>query len=309
MGWSFSDFVSLGKSTYQNTKPVADALISGMIGQPMANTPTISAQGTFANTQKWYQTDLAKDVGSALVSRALQGKPQAPLLQYSTQTETNDANLMLMRQRAEEAGFNPLTVLRAGGINAYATRKTNIPSYAPQLSSGPSYLAIAAGATAQSYFNRPTEQQKASSALKIAQQYADLDYTRTMTDQARNSGADYKMSEDDLLIENANRPVTDGRVDEYGRPILIKPTESIPKWVPVIDQVTGVVTYIFNPELTESGPVETATGWATIEAAEEASRLGLSPDHESVVPPLASQKHKFPMKVPEMNELLDPIFQ
>jgi len=193
MGWSFSDFVSLGKSTYQNTKPVADALIGGMIGQPMANTPTISAQGTFANTQKWYQTDLAKDIGGALVSHALQGKPQAPMLQYSTQTETNDANLMLMRQRAEEAGFNPLTVLRAGGINAYATRKTNIPSYAPQLSRGPSYLAIAAGATAMSYFNRPSEQQKATTALKTAQAFADLDYTRAMTDQARSSGDEYSM--------------------------------------------------------------------------------------------------------------------
>lgn len=136
----------------------------------------------------------AKAVASALISKALAPKPQAPVLRYSTQTETNDANLLTMREKAEEAGFNPLTVLRLGGINAYSSRKTNIPSYAPQLSRGPSYLAIAAGAAAMSYFNRPTEQQKASSALKLAQQFADLDYTRTMTDQARDSGNDYKMT-------------------------------------------------------------------------------------------------------------------
>lgn len=149
--------------------------------------------GALAIGKTFFASSVGKAVGTAVISNALQSKSQAPVLRYSTQTETNDANLLVMRQKAEEAGFNPLTVLRSGGINAYATRKTNIPSYAPQLSSGPSYLAIAAGAAATSYFNRPTAQQKASSALKIAQQYADLDYTKTLTDQARNSGADYKM--------------------------------------------------------------------------------------------------------------------
>jgi len=137
---------------------------------------------------------IAAVVASAVINKKLAPKPQPAVLQYSTQTETNDANLEVMRQKAEEAGFNPLTVLRAGGINAYATRKTNIPSYVPQLSKGPSYLEVAAGAAAMSYFNRPTEQQKATTALKTAQQFADLDYTRAMTDQARNSGSDYKMN-------------------------------------------------------------------------------------------------------------------
>ena len=150
--------------------------------------------GALAFGKTFFASKVGTAVGTAVISRALQPKTQAPVLQYSTQTETNDANLEIMRQKAEEAGFNPLTVLRAGGINAYSTRKTNIPSYAPQLSNGPSYLAIAAGAAATNYFNRPTEQQKASSALKIAQQYADLDYTRTLTDQARKAGSQYSQT-------------------------------------------------------------------------------------------------------------------
>lgn len=149
--------------------------------------------GALALGKTFFGTNVGKMVGTAVLSRALQPKPQPAVLRYAEQTETNDANLEVMRQKAEEAGFNPLTVLRAGGINAYATRKTNIPSYAPQMSKGPSYLAIAAGAAAQSYFNRPTEEQKASQALKIAQQYADLDYTRAMTAGARDAGSDVSM--------------------------------------------------------------------------------------------------------------------
>jgi hypothetical protein len=202
MGLSFSKFTQLLGSTYKNTKPVADAAILGYMGAPSSGrVPVISTSGQtaqntglFASANTFFKSDLGKAVGTAVLSRALQPKPQPAVLRYAEQTETNDANLKVMRQKAEEAGFNPLTVLRAGGINAYATRKTNIPSYAPQLSKGPSYLAIAAGAAAQSYFNRPTEQQKAAQALKIAQQYADLDYTRAMTAGARNAGKSVSMS-------------------------------------------------------------------------------------------------------------------
>ena len=149
--------------------------------------------GALALGKTFFGSSVGKMVGTAVIGRALQPKLQPAVLRYSQQTETNDANLEVMRQKAEEAGFNPLTVLRSGGINAYSTRITNIPSYAPQLSKGPSYLAIAAGAAAKSYFNRPTEEQKASQALKIAQQYADLDYTKAMTTGAREAGSDVSM--------------------------------------------------------------------------------------------------------------------
>ena len=154
--------------------------------------------GALAIGKAFFGSSVGKMVGTAVLSKALQPKQvqvRPAELRYATQTETNDANLEVMRQKAEEAGFNPLTVLRAGGINAYATRKTNIPSYAPALYStkGPSYIETIAGAAAQSYFNRPTEEQKASQALKIAQQYADLDYTRVMTAGARNAGSDVSL--------------------------------------------------------------------------------------------------------------------
>lgn len=317
MGLSFSKFTQLLGSTYKNTKPVADAAILGYMGAPSSGrVPVISTSGQtaqntglFASANTFFKSDLGKAVGTAVLSRALQPKPQPAVLRYAEQTETNDANLKVMRQKAEEAGFNPLTVLRAGGINAYATRKTNIPSYAPQLSKEPSYLAIAAGAAAQSYFNRPTEEQKASQALKIAQQYADLDYTRAITTDARNAGKDVSLTAEELLIQEANRPVTDGRLDPWGRPILVPPTEDISKWKGVVDQTTGEVVYIIDPELTESGPAETATGLATLAAAAEGVKLGIYPEHESVLPPLASIKNKWPMKIKEMNNLLNPVFR
>lgn len=265
--------------------------------------------GALALGKAFLGSSVGKMVGTAVLSRALQPKTQPAVLRYAEQTETNDANLEVMRQKAEEAGFNPLTVLRSGGINAYATRTTNIPSYAPQLSKGPSYLAIAAGAAAQSYFNRPTEEQKASQALKIAQQYADLDYTRAMTTDARNAGKEVSLTADELLTQAANRPVTDGRVDIYGRPILIPPTEDIAKYRGVVDQTTGEVVYIIDPELTESGPAETATGLATLAAAAEGVKFGIYPEHESVLPPLASIKNKWPMKIKEMNNFLNPVFR
>lgn len=270
--------------------------------------------GALALGKAFFGSSVGKMVGSAVLSKALQPKQvqvRPAELRYATQTETNDANLEVMRQKAEEAGFNPLTVLRAGGINAYATRKTNIPSYAPALYStkGPSYIETIAGAAAQSYFNRPTEEQKASQALKIAQQYADLDYTRVMTAEARNAGKEVSLTADELLEKAANRPVTDGRMDIYGRPILIPPSEDIAKYRGVIDQTTGEVVYIIDPELTESGPAETATGLATLAAAGEGVKVGIYPKHESVLPPLASRKHKWPMKIQEFNELLDPVFQ
>jgi len=154
--------------------------------------------GALALGKAFFGSSVGKAVGTAVLSKALAPKQvqvRPAELRYAEQTETNDANLEVMREKAEEAGFNPLTVLRAGGINAYATRKTNIPSYAPALyaTKGPSYIETIAGAAAQSYFNRPTEEQKASQALKIAQQYADLDYTRALTLGARNAGSDVSM--------------------------------------------------------------------------------------------------------------------
>ena len=154
--------------------------------------------GALAIGKAFFGSSLGKAVGSAVLNKALQPKQvqvRPAELRYAKQTETNDANLEVMREKAEEAGFNPLTVLRAGGITAYATRTTNIPSYAPALyaTKGPSYLETIAGAAAKSYFNRPTEVQKATTALRTAQQFADLDYTRAMTDQARSSGSDFKM--------------------------------------------------------------------------------------------------------------------
>lgn len=154
--------------------------------------------GALALGKTFFGSSVGKMVGTAVLSKALAPKQiqvRPAELRYAQQTETNDANLEVMRQKAEQAGFNPLTVLRAGGINAYATRKTNIPSYAPALyaTKGPSYIETIAGAAAQSYFNRPTEEQKASQALKIAQQYADLDYTRVMTAGARNAGKGFSM--------------------------------------------------------------------------------------------------------------------
>jgi hypothetical protein len=261
--------------------------------------------GALALGKTFFGSSVGKMVGTAVINRALQPKPQPAVLRYATQTETNDANLEVMRQKAEEAGFNPLTVLRAGGINAYSTRTTNIPSYAPQLSKGPSYLSIAAGAAAKSYFNRPTEEQKASQALKIAQQYADLDYTRAMTTSARNAGSDVAMTPDELLLAAANRPVTDGSLDDWGRPILIPPTERIMKWRGVKDQTTGKVVYIVDPELTESGPQEMTTGLATLKAATIAADKGIYPEFESVYPPLASIKNRWPMKIQEFNRYMD----
>lgn len=207
MGFSFSKFTKLLGSTYKNTKPVADAVILGSIGAPSAGvSPVISTSGQavgktglFASANTFFKSELGRTIGTAVLSKALateQVQVRPAELRYATQSETNDANLEVMRQKAEEAGFNPLTVLRAGGINAYATRKTNIPSYAPALYStkGPSYIETIAGAAAQSYFNRPTEQQKAASDLKIAQQFADLDYTRALTSQARLAGKQFSQS-------------------------------------------------------------------------------------------------------------------
>lgn len=207
MGLSFSKFTQLLGSTYKNTKPVADAVILGSMGSgSMTRTPVISgsgqasgSSGLFASANTFFKSDIGKAVGTAVLNKALQSKQvevRPAELRYAEQTETNDANLEVMRQKAEAAGFNPLTVLRAGGINAYSTRRTNIPSYAPALYStkGPSYIETIAGAAAQSYFNTyDREEQKVSKSLKIAQQYADLDYTRAMTAEARNAGSDVSM--------------------------------------------------------------------------------------------------------------------
>jgi len=210
--------------------------------------------GALALGKTIFGSSVGKMVGTALIGRALQPKPQPAVLRYAEQTETNDANLEVMRQKAEEAGFNPLTVLRSGGINAYATRKTNVPSYAPQLSKGPSYLAIAAGAAAQSYFNRPTEEQKVAQALKIAQQYADLDYTRAMTAGARNAGRGVSMNEPEKVKSNyveqdAAPPTIEFAINDKGDFVADKVKSP---YVPYVSKDGTITNLWFEDDISEA---------------------------------------------------------
>ena len=166
---------------------------------------------------------------------------------------------------AQAAGINPLTALRTGGGAGYATAVAGTMSnpvmmegvyQAPTLSRNP--LAAGLEAATNTYLSELTRQKQYSHESRMDELNKSL-----MRAQIKGITAE--------LSRETPESVPLGIRDKHGNMMFAAETEfeTVPKYIYVRDQTDGSIYPILNPELTESGPTEMATGIATMEAAEK----------------------------------------
>ena len=184
-------------------------------------------------------------------------------------TQTQSADLVGMRNESVRAGFNPLTVLRSGGIGAWTNYTTNTP-VTQQNFWGRAFSGAVTNAF-DAWANKDIDEYNAEvRRLDIEQRKADLEMTGIMSRNAFTSST--PLSQDRALVESDGLPLTDqdGNIIYYPS----SGSEVIPKYRLVYDQSTGGTYAIINPELTESGLSEMATGLAMDAAGQTAAITG-----------------------------------
>lgn len=131
------------------------------------------------------------------------------------QVTTQRADLGAMREDAEKNGFNPLTVLRAGGLGVYGTQSTTMPSFTKQSFAG-QFLGNMMMAGFDSWANQDSDRYNQQIRdLEIAQRTADLAYTKGLTGQM--SAARY----------NAPAQVSGGMLEFGGSVTAVPPLSNI----------------------------------------------------------------------------------
>ncbi len=168
---------------------------------------------------------------------------------------------------AQKAGINPLTALRAGGGSAYGNAVAGTLAqgvmmdgvYAtPTLTRNPIAAGLETGVNVG--LAELTRKQNYSHESRMDELNKSL-----IKAQIKSMSAELSRTPEDMPL---------GVFDKNGNEIFAakEEFETIPKYILVRDQSTGQIYPILNPELTESGPMEMATGVATMEAAEQLSR-------------------------------------
>lgn len=186
-------------------------------------------------------------------------------------TQKQSADLVGMRDESVRAGFNPLTVLRSGGIGAWTNFSTFANTPVTQQSFWGRAFSGAVTNAFDAWANKDIDQYNAEvRRLDIEQRKADLEMTGIMSRNAFSSPA--PLTQDRALVESDGLPLT----DQDGNVIYYPSTgsEVIPKYRLVYDQATGGTYAIINPELTESGLSEMATGLAMDAAGQAAAISG-----------------------------------
>ena len=179
------------------------------------------------------------------------------------QANASQTDLKKLRDDAEAAGFNPLTVLRATGGQGFNKGASGA------LASATFWGSFAnAGVSALNEFDPYNQKRK---QLDLQQAQASLANTKASIKALKTPSIDDRVP-----------LMRDGKVltDRYGQTIYTAPegTEAVPMYINVHDQNTGQVFPIINPELTEAGPTEMAAGMGTIAASKAATEAGTSVD-------------------------------
>lgn len=166
---------------------------------------------------------------------------------------------------AQAAGINPLTALRTGGGAGYATAIAGTMANpvmlegvyeAPTLSRNP--LAAGMEAATNTYLSELTRQKQYTHESRMDELQKSL-----MRAQIKSMTAD--------LGKEGPEAVPLGIKDKHGNMMYAatEEFETVPKYIYVRDQTDGSIYPILNPELTEVGPTEFATGMGIMEAAEK----------------------------------------
>jgi hypothetical protein len=208
---------------------------------------------------------LAKLTASAIGKAAVGGVVGAVAANIGRKTTKPSIDLVGMRNDAMKAGFNPLTVMRNGGMSGYMIPAMSKQSFVGQMLGGA--MTNAYDAWANKDIDRYNGEIR---RLDIKQRLADLAMTGIMSRKAFSSQS--PLSKDSALVQSDGQPLT----DKDGNVIYYPSTgsEVIPKYRLVFDQSTGGTYSIINPELTESGISETATGLAMDAAGQSAAISG-----------------------------------
>lgn len=206
----------------------------------------------------------ATSIGKAVVGGAV----SAIANNIGRKTTAPKIDLVGMRKDAERAGFNPLSVMRYGGMGGYMVPAMSSQSFAGQ------FLGNVMTSGFDAWANKDIDAYNAEiRALEVQQRRADIVYTKGLTGQIGNqqfSGLGQPQTVP--LMESDGLPVRD-----YDGNVIYVPAENfeaIPKYKLVYDQSTGGTYAIINPELTESGLSETITGLGMDAAGQAAAMTG-----------------------------------
>ena len=181
-----------------------------------------------------------------------------------------DSQYVRMRNAAQRAGFNPLTVMRATGGQGF----TGLPTISKAAAFGNAASGIF-DAVRQSPIDKYNEEvrklDKRQTQASIDNMIANTIYTRKQTAAIGKEAFDGPQSVQ--LMDSNGEPVT----GSDGKPLYVpaESYEAIPKYKIVYDQNTKQMYAILNPELTETGPTELVTGVGMDAAASKAAEEGL----------------------------------
>jgi|GEM_PF-3081440 len=226
-------------------------------------------------------------IGGALISGAtsllggLFGRSQAKsdlAMQRQLINEQNEYNNPTnIRKRAEEAGFNPLSFIGPGVGLQTQTAQVNSGNYmgAAIADAGMAFAGAMADKAKFAETKKLNDLEMANAKLqnqilqltlrpKVGGVYAGRQSTPTI--QAALGGGNAVSSDSTVVVGvGHNRRVSSRGVGDSVTP---PPMDRYNLYVEVYDPLTGRTSRIPNPDLMDAGPVEMATGMATIGAAD-----------------------------------------
>lgn len=175
-------------------------------------------------------------IGSAIDGRSRGGN-----------TTTSRTNFKQLRDDAEAAGFNPLTALRSTGGAGNVTTITN-----PILGSKKLIGDIIGGGISAAIDFDPFEKERQNKREDLQDQLLAAELQRIQAETGK--------------LKNTMFPPKAVKFgfDENGNPLRDK----VNLRIDVFDDKTGRTSSIINPDITESGPVETVTGLTMIGGAD-----------------------------------------
>lgn len=208
----------------------------------------------------WFLPFLAKTLVGAGVSAAVGNYQRKQAL------KDQENSLVRMREAASRAGFNPLTAIRAGALSGF---QQGLPpggaAFAAQ------YLGESIGEAFDKKANEPIEKYNAEiRKLELEQRKMDIKLSRATLGGLSKPQDNGPVSVP--LYDTSGSKLTDGNGNTIYVPA--EANEVIPKYKLVHDQKSGATYAIINPELTESGLSEMATGLAMDAAGQAAAETG-----------------------------------
>ena len=173
-----------------------------------------------------------------------------------------------LRDDAQKAGFNPLTALTLTGGSGY---QRPIDTSGPSLG-GAQFIVDGLTGAAESYFNARASQD--AEALRLKHD-SDMQ-AQLLAARGISTYSGFGVNGPTLASGKVDHSLpTIGVVSDQGgmslSPTFLKKSEemkTVPMYINVFDGLTGQKFSYLNPDLTDSGPAEMATGLATLAGAE-----------------------------------------